>query len=370
MLGSATVCEWASERFELNRGGAAHNLRSMEGLRGLAVFLVFLSHYGVLMRPWVTDDPRLLKLIPGLMNLGGSGVDLFFLLSGFLIYGSLIRREQPFMPYFKRRLARLYPAFAVVFALYVALSFAKPELSKIPAGVLPGLGYLGLNFAMLPGIVPVEPMITVAWSLSYEIAYYLAIPAAIAVLGLRDWKPAGRVALFIGLFAIAIGAFGALGGPVRMITFLGGVLLYEHIARRPGQGPGSALALGALLVGLLSTQFETTDKLTYVLRVALLCALFYLACWASFGNPTGRFARALCTTPLRWLGNMSYSYYLIHSLAIHGALLGLGRVVPKEIQGPGFFFAFLPVMFAWTLVPSALLYLLVERRYSLQLKSR
>ncbi len=370
MSGLATAREWASERFELNRGGADHNLRSMEGLRGLAVFLVFLSHYGTLMRPWITDHEGLLALTFRLVHLGGSGVDLFFLLSGFLIYGSLIGRQQEFVPYFKRRLARLYPAFTAVFAAYVLLSFTFASHSKIPEGFGAAMGYLAVNFAMLPGIVPVEPMITVAWSLSYEITYYLAIPAVIAVLGLRSWSPAKRVRLFALLSLGAFGLFSILGGPVRLITFLAGILLHEQLASRPGRGPSSWMSLAALLLALASTQCTFGGTLGYATRVAILYLAFYFVCAGSFGRPKGNFARSLCATPLRWLGNMSYSYYLVHSLALHAALAVIGLLVPKEVQGPAVFFALLPLLFLWTLIVSAGLFLFVERPFSLAKRSR
>ena len=370
MSGLATVRAWASERFELNRGGADHNLRSMEGLRGLAVVLVFLSHYGALMRPWITDHEGLLALTWRLVYLGGSGVDLFFLLSGFLIYGSLIGRSQAFVPYFKRRLVRLYPAFTAVFATYVLLSYTFASHSKIPEGFGAAFGYLAINFAMLPGIVPIEPMITVAWSLSYEIAYYLAIPAVIGVLGLRAWSSAKRVQLFALLSLAAFAVFATLGGPVRLITFLAGILLHEQLSQRPGRGPSSWMAWTALLLALASTQCTFGDTLGYATRIAMLYLLFYVVCAGSFGRPKGMFARSFCATPLRWLGNMSYSYYLVHGLAMHAALVAMGNFVPKEVQGPAVFFGVLPLLFLWTLLVSAGLFLVVERPFSLTKKSK
>jgi peptidoglycan/LPS O-acetylase OafA/YrhL len=67
--------------------------------------------------------------------------------------------------------------------------------------------------------------------------------------------------------------------------------------------------------------------------------------------------------PLRWLGNMSYSYYLIHGLTLKFVFLVVGIIVPKDFDMAA---SMLLPAFAVTLVPSALLFLLVERPVSLQ----
>ena len=74
-----------AELFELSRGGEQHNVRAMEGLRGFAVVLVFLTHYATLSAPWVTDGSALASVMRAGHAIGNSGVDLFFVLSGYLI---------------------------------------------------------------------------------------------------------------------------------------------------------------------------------------------------------------------------------------------------------------------------------------------
>ena len=122
LLDRVTALEWLRARFELSRGGAGQNIRPMEGLRGFAVFLVFLVHYANLIRPWLLPESSLLEFAKALRLVGSSGVDLFFVLSGFVIYGSLISREQPFGRFLLRRVRRIYPAFIVVLSGYVVLS--------------------------------------------------------------------------------------------------------------------------------------------------------------------------------------------------------------------------------------------------------
>lgn len=70
-------------------------------------------------------------------------------------------REQHFTDFMARRIRRIYPAFLMVFAVYCALSFVFPRESRIPHDA--PLGYLAANL-LLPGLFPIRPMITVAWS--------------------------------------------------------------------------------------------------------------------------------------------------------------------------------------------------------------
>ncbi|MEO8036829.1 MAG: acyltransferase, partial [Acidobacteriota bacterium] len=173
-LGCATTA-WLSQLLEVSHSGH-RALRSMEGLRGFAVFLVFLVHYVTLTAPWVDAASRTSVAGAVLRNVGNSGVDLFFVLSGYLIYGNLIRKGRPFLAYARRRIQRIYPTFLAVFVLYLLLSFVFSGQSKLPHGTIAASGYVLANLLLLPGLLPIEPLITVAWSLSYEVFYYLSAP--------------------------------------------------------------------------------------------------------------------------------------------------------------------------------------------------
>lgn len=358
--------EWLSHRFELSRGGSAHNVRPMEGMRGFAVFLVFLVHYVTLVKPWIADEPALLMFSSALHTIGNTGVDLFFVLSGYLIYGSLISRPQRFLRYMARRVERIYPAFVAVFLIYVALSFVFPAENKIPGALADGIVYLVQNFLLLPGLFPVEPMITVAWSLSYEMFYYLAIPPVIALLGLRNRSAIWRVSLF-STMAVATAIYcAAVGGHVRLIMFVSGILLYEAINSRTVPTPPGLLGLLALIVGLLATLLPVDGASGFALKISILFVSFFVLCLACFRDPYAWLPRAFSLTPLRWLGNMSYSYYLLHGLALKAGFLALALILPAaNYTGPWLFWTLLPGMFALTLFPTALLFLAVERPFSL-----
>lgn len=356
---------WVSSQFELSRHGSSPVVLPMEGLRGFAVFLVFLAHYVSLISPWITKGGVLDNTAEAIHSIGNVGVDLFFVLSGYLIYASIMTRRQSFLRFMRRRVARIYPAFCVVFAVYLLLSFVVPGQSKIRGEGLPALIYILQNFLLLPGLFPIEPIITVAWSLSYEMFFYLAIPLTVAALRLRECSSQLRVVFFITV-ASAIAIYcGINGGHVRLIMFIAGILLHEALHKRLIPVPHSIFAIIVLLAGLGLTAIQVPGPLAFTCRVVALFVTFFIVCYVCFSRVDAWVARLFSITPLRWLGNMSYSYYLLHGLSLKLAFAALFLKLPHvEHQ----FFAFvmlMPVMFVLSLLPAAGLFLLVERPLSL-----
>ena len=358
--------EWLANQFELSRGSAGHNVRAMEGMRGFAVFLVFLVHFVTLSSPWIAPGSAVSALAGAVHTIGNSGVDLFFVLSGYLIYGSLISREQPFLAFMRRRVVRIYPTFCVVFATYLFLSAVHPSESKIPAGAYQALIYTLQNFALLPGIFPIVPMITVAWSLSYEMFFYLAVPAAIMLLDMRRRSPRWRVNAILAIGTAIVVVCTAYGGPLRLIMFIAGMLLYEALRNGKVAPPRNGVAPFALVAGLLLTAVPLSFPAAFTIKLLILAAAFFITCYCCFRGQSPVLARAFSWTPLRWLGNMSYSYYLLHGLALKAAFSVLAHVMAPMAQGSGLIALLLPLMFVVTLIPSMALFILVERPFSLK----
>jgi exopolysaccharide production protein ExoZ len=361
---------WLSQRFELSHSGSGTDLLSMEGLRGFAVFLVFLVHYTTLIDPWTAKQPALHAFADDIHTIGNAGVDLFFVLSGYLIYGSLMARPQPFLRYMRRRVERIYPTFSFVFVVYVLLALALPATNKIPVPATAAAIYLLENFLLLPGLFPIEPLITVAWSLSYEVLFYLTIPLLILVLGLRERSAGWRVSLFAA-FALAIAlACSFWGGPLRLVMFISGILLHEAIRRKRLSLPPGWVVVTALAGALLFQTMSLHGPGAYALKILALFVAFFLVCLSCFGAPTGLVPRVFSWRPLRWLGNMSYSYYLIHGLALKTAFVLVVILWPPSSTSSSVFWLLLPVTFALTLVPAGLLFLTIERPLSLSTHPR
>ncbi|MBN8504405.1 MAG: acyltransferase [Burkholderiales bacterium] len=357
---------WLSDRLEISRAGAGvNNVRAMEGLRGLAVFLVFLVHFMTLVEPWIQADDGLLMGVRAVHSLGNVGVDLFFVLSGYLIYGALMARRQSLGRFWVRRVWRIYPVFVVMLALYLLLSWLFPAESKLPEAWGERAIYVLQNLLLLPGLFPIEPIITVAWSLSYEWFYYLLVPLLVEGGRLRERSRKERVATLAFLTAIASLAFGFFGGPVRLLMFASGMALWEAMSARHFWQPSSAVGLAAGLSSLLLALLPLPGAALQPLKFLLLGALFFTLCLAAFQTGRSSLAAGLTWTPLRWLGNMSYSYYLIHGLALKASFMLLGQLLPANGEQPMVLLLGLPLFFAASLVPGFLLFHFIERPYSL-----
>lgn len=336
----------------------------MEGLRGFAVLLVFFVHYASLIEPWLPQAGAVVSLAKAMEHIGHSGVDLFFVLSGYLIYGSLLSRQQSFLPFIARRIQRIYPVFTAVFVLYIGLSLLFPSENKIPSPATAGAIYLMQNYLLLPGLLPIRPMITVAWSLSYEMFYYLAVPVLVATLKLRQRSSVWRVSLSLVIAASLATVTAVLGGPTRLIMFISGIVLFEAL-NHSRLGASSTAGVIALIVGLASMLLPIADPVGLTVKTGILFVAFFVVCLACFRAPAAPLPRAFSWTPLRWLGNMSYSYYLVHSLALQGGFLVLSKVMPPSAEEPTMFWLLLPPMLALTLLVSAPFFLWIERPFSL-----
>src|SRR5690349_1989053 len=210
-----------SELFDL---GLAEKDRclAMEGMRGFAVILVFFVHYS-------SQISFTLGLpVPGvgkaLQHIGHVGVDLFFILSGYLIYGALIRKPRPFYSYIARRVQRIYPTFLVVLAIYLFLALVSSSGNELPQDTNEKAGVILANFLLLPGVFSITPIVVVAWSLSYEAAFYLTLPLFIGTLHFRAWSSFWR-----GWLLLSIAVVITLSGwhHSRMVFFVCGMLLVE-----------------------------------------------------------------------------------------------------------------------------------------------
>jgi peptidoglycan/LPS O-acetylase OafA/YrhL len=358
------IRSWFESRFEVARHGDAPGLRPMEGLRGFAVFLVFLVHFATFTAPFVRGESMTAAIASSMGSIGHAGVDLFFVLSGYLIYGSLIVRRQEFGRFMLRRIERIYPTFIVVLLAYLALSFALPRRSKLPDSFPQAVLYVIQNVALLPGIFRIQPIITVAWSLSYEMLFYLVVPVVIGVFGLRQRNREWRMWFVLCVAALLAAYFAVNGGPVRVLMFMAGMLLFEILAGQLPPVPATGLAVGFLLLGLLGMLIPPAGPGSLV-KVLILCVSFLVTCLACLARSPTSLGRAFSWTPMRWLGNMSYSYYLIHGLTLQALFIGLTRWFPNTVLGGAPFWIILLPVFLVTAVPAAILFLYVEKPLSL-----
>jgi peptidoglycan/LPS O-acetylase OafA/YrhL len=290
----------------------------VEGLRGLAVLVVVLFHAG----------------LAGMIG-GFVGVDVFFVISGFLITGLLLREHERtgrigLLQFYARRARRLLPAALVVLTatLVVSLNLVAP-LDR-PAvgldGAVAALSIGNIRFALVAGdyfssVTDPSPFLHF-WSLGVEEQFYLVWPALILLVA-RGARARRRVAVaLVGIVAVSLAAnvvvtdiaanWAFYSLPTRAWELgIGGLLAVGAgaVARIPGRIVGLTGWLGFVGVGVAVLTFDSS--LAYPGVAALLPVIGTVAMLAGGSRDWGP-GILLSLPPLRYLGRISYSLYLVH----------------------------------------------------------
>lgn len=207
--------------------------QNLQLLRGIAAAMVVLFHAV----SWFPFDPAAPPLIQRIFHLWGkSGVDLFFVISGFVIMYSQSRAQRPFGAFLRDRALRILPLYWLLTAAFMALLLALPN-SFTGQPPLTAERVL-LSFGMVNWLILREwPILFVGWSLEYEALFYLLFALASLTVPLRrvPWLLAGALVVTVWL--------GWLENMV--LEFAAGMLIARlRIARDhlPGQGRFSPLA--------------------------------------------------------------------------------------------------------------------------------
>lgn len=149
-------------------------IAAVDALKSLAFPAVALFHLVTMLGPRFPAGSPARDLCEFLTPIGGMGTNTFFLLSGMLLCQSL-REGSPWSAAVMRRMHRLYPGFVVILGLYLLATPFVADRNKIPADPGEAILFVAANLLLLPGMLPIPPIMTVAWSLSYVVAGYLLI---------------------------------------------------------------------------------------------------------------------------------------------------------------------------------------------------
>ena len=177
---------------------------ALDGLRGIAILAVFFRHYAGGLEKTATSTG--LHVLGMIFNFGWSGVDLFFVLSGFLITGILYDTEaRPgyYRNFYLRRVLRIFPPYYLLAVIYLALTPVLAAHWKW--GQLSFLVYLGYPLALIwPGLGEVSPFVHVThlWSLCAEEQFYMIWPWTIARL--RSGVAILRACLALGVVTLLL----------------------------------------------------------------------------------------------------------------------------------------------------------------------
>ena len=323
-------------------------LPELEGLRGVAMLLVLIFHTDTLLRllrpagaaEWVSPAAALVR------NGGDLGVDLFFVLSGFLLTLPFVRAASaPKTPsirrYLERRVLRILPLY------YLVVVVATLYHTTQPADLLRGVPYLAFMNAV-PGLTdPLLPFSGVWWSLATEAEFYIVLAIAVslcrtaagrmlAIAGLVAWT-AGYAAWLSGGFRLATSGQWTLGFSLfgRAPFFLAGwavallFVRYGRVGRRQRSLAAdlgvvcvaAALAFVAQWVVSFGSMTQTAPWHGYHVLEAALCAGLL---WFLVATPT-HFQRLLTSWPPVKLGVLSYSMYVWHPAVMGFVLLTASR---------------------------------------------
>ena len=305
----------------VTRPGQAPLRGDIQGMRAVAVLLVLFGHAG----------------IAGFAG-GFVGVDVFFVLSGFLITGILVREVRrtgrvSLAGFYARRARRILPAATVTLIVIAVLSGFAFTYARVDE-VLEHVGWAAVfaanihsaqagtdYFATDAFVSPVQHF----WSLAVEEQFYLVWPALMAVLVLRGGRRLRRVGIAIGVLSAASFAWSLVSTAATPQS-----AYFSTLARGWELGAGAGLALavawfgrlpapvkafaswsGLVLIAIAATGFSATTPFPGSMAAVPVAGAFLIVAGGIEGPRYGA-AVLLDRGPLRWIGDISYSLYLWH----------------------------------------------------------
>ena len=310
--------------------GVKH-ISSIDGLRAIAVTAVVLYHLGI---SW----------IPG----GFLGVDLFFVISGYVITRLILdsinqSSALDLRAFYAARLRRIYPGFLfMVICTIIFIGVWAPEAIKRFLSDLPYALTGSINWLLVARhqdyfeTVGRPPLLQHTWSLAVELQFYLIWPIILlTVLKYFGKKNIARIALIIAmvsgttLFFVSLQLDQANAQQISHIyfgtdthslgLFLGSALAVSWIPQnlsadieKRAQDVIDGIGVVGLL-GLVSTFLFIEESNASLYRIAFpLAGIFGCLVIISLVHPASRFAPIISTAPFRWVGQRSYGIYIWH----------------------------------------------------------
>ncbi len=312
-------------RRESGRGAAEH-FHFLDALRGLAALWVVLFHLSV-----VQAIPAVEGGVGGFVWLtlfrpGGLGVAVFFVLSGFVIAHSLRRglgSVGAVRSFAIGRVVRLTPPYWAAIVVAIAMHGLATVVNNepfAPGGAPLSTARVVSHLAYLQSFVGHHAISEVFWTLTIEMQFYLAFAALLVAANMvtMRWPAAWRPLVWVVGALSLFGARSDLDPQVTLVPlfysfFLGAIIYWVHTARLP------VLDLGAFTVGLLIVAIESPSSF---LNTALVTGGLLILASVRSGLSTW-----LANPPLRFLGRISYSLYLVHVPVQGAAVLAVVKVL-------------------------------------------
>lgn len=290
----------------------------IDGLRSIAVVAVVLFH----------------ARVPGLDG-GYVGVDIFFVISGFLITSiiskEIIQEKFSFIRFYERRMRRLIPALipVLIFAVgFTTIYYDAETYLRFSKSVFAFVG-LGSNWLFLSEagyfdtLAEAKPLLH-TWSLSIEEQYYLLFPAFLVFTFTKSKRLSLWLVGLIFLVSLSLSVFWVENGYLDTAYYnsfgriwelmLGSILALLQPVLKPSSRVSAGLGFaGLLMIGISVFLFDTQTPFPGLMG---MIPVFGTAAIIAASNPSGPVQRMLALPPLVYVGRVSYSFYLWHWVVI------------------------------------------------------
>jgi len=280
-------------------------LHFLDALRGVAALAVFFAHACGLLFPGFNE------VAFSRFDLGNFGVMLFFLCSGFIIPVSL-ERQGSLRVFWLRRLFRLFPLYWLTIAILVIKGYATGWRGFPASFFAYPLGYLMANMTMLQILFGYPHMVGLAWTLMFELIFYIIVSAQFA-LGLISHTVPITIGIMIGAMLVEgiVPLTGGMQLPNGILSFFGtmcmGTVLYRYSNGELSRSKLIQMIGLALVMEMLTLLGDIRlDEPIWVqwMTARLAAYLVFIVVYTHRRRVTNR---ALC-----YLGLISYSIYLMH----------------------------------------------------------
>src|SRR5436190_4307303 len=309
-------------------------IAQLDGVRGIAILLVLLWHYFAY--PASVTSSKVVAQASQALSLTWTGVDLFFVLSGFLIAGIILEHRESsnfFQVFYVRRICRIFPLYFLLLGLFILMTAlpiaSSPDFAWLFEKPFPLWSYASFTQNCFMGSSGHfgPHWLSATWSLAVEEQFYLFVPLMVYFLPRRL-----LVCLLVPLIlaapylrSVSPGFHNIVNTAWRTDSLLLGALLavavrYEPFMNAVHRYRLSVLAMfsvflaGAVVLTLHPWKFGIWTQ-TWL---AGLYALFVLI---AFSKAVPLLARLLEFRVLVWLGKLSYGIYIVHQ-PVNGLLHG------------------------------------------------